>query len=283
MKRFTETNKWRDPWFRRLTSTAKLLWEYLTDNCDAIGLVEIDMKLLSEDLGCKVTAAHLSEFGDRLQSVTQNKFFLPKFIGFQYGELSDKCPPHKTIIRLIEIHQLRREGLIYLHPKGTAQPAIPDARPKTEKPPRPTMEMMLKIYDAYPKKLGRKDAIAAIEKALVKIDFEKLLGLVNQYAEAVKEKDFQFVPYPATWFNGEHFFDDPAMWSMKPPVQNGTASVFELTKIIEAKKKLADDLRNRHATEGPLTTDWSSDEAKKNFSSLQRDIRELTGKISQKA
>ena len=119
LKRFTETNKWRDPWYRNLSSAAKQLWEYLRDNCDAIGLVEIDFSLTSADCGQNITQAHMAELGDRVQRVSEKKFFLTKFINFQYGELNPSCPPHRTIIKLVEAHNLVRVGLHYRYPNAT--------------------------------------------------------------------------------------------------------------------------------------------------------------------
>lgn len=72
-------------------------------------------------------------------------------------------------------------------------------------------ELLLQIYNAYPRKVARKDALAAIEKSLKKITPEKLLELTKQYANAIGTPD-QFTPHPATWFNGERFNDDPKTW-----------------------------------------------------------------------
>ena len=191
----------------------------MTDNCDAIGLIEVDLGLMSSDLGARVTEAHLAEFYGRIQKVSENRYFLPKFIPFQYGELSEKCPPHKTVLRLIELHKLTRDGLHYSHPCGCQLvPALTAVESKVEVV-QSSENSALEIYDAYPKKLGRKDALIAISKALKKIDGKKLLEITKKYAEARLNQDSQFTPYPATWFNAEHFFDDPAMWI---PTNNGS-------------------------------------------------------------
>lgn len=39
--RFTDTNKWHDSWFVGLTPDAKLLFNFLCDNCDIAGFIEI--------------------------------------------------------------------------------------------------------------------------------------------------------------------------------------------------------------------------------------------------
>ncbi len=41
--RFTETNKWKDKWFRSLDPLEKVLFIYLIDNCDNAGFIEIDL------------------------------------------------------------------------------------------------------------------------------------------------------------------------------------------------------------------------------------------------
>ena len=65
------------------------------------------------------------------------------------------------------------------------------------------------IYQAYPKKKGRGQAIKAIRVALQKIPASELLEAVKKYAASTVGKDLQFEPHPATWFNGEHWLDEP--------------------------------------------------------------------------
>lgn len=118
MKRFTETNKWIDPWFRRLSHQSKLLWFYLVDHCDNIGLVEIDYALVSADCGTKITQEHLVELKDRIQCLDDGKVFLPKFIPFQYGTLSENCVPHRKVIEAIRFHSLTQTFKGYAYPSA---------------------------------------------------------------------------------------------------------------------------------------------------------------------
>ena len=120
MKRFTDTDKWRDPWFRKLSSPAKQLWLYLCDHCDMAGMVEIDYQLATIDCGQEITEKHLQELGDRvISSPNTPKLLIPKFVHFQFGELSNTCPPHRSIIKLVESYGLVRVGLEYRYPNDT--------------------------------------------------------------------------------------------------------------------------------------------------------------------
>lgn len=125
MKRFTDTLKWSDPWFRRLSHQAKLLWFYLVDHCDNIGLVEIDLQLMSSDCGTKITDEHISELKDRVQLLDDGKIFLPKFIPFQYGTLSENCVPHKKVIEAAKFHSLTQTFKGYAYPSHRVGATLP--------------------------------------------------------------------------------------------------------------------------------------------------------------
>lgn len=101
MKRFTLTEKWSDPWFRRLSSQAKLVWLYAQDLCDNVGIVQLDLEFLSGDCRVKITEAHIVELGDKIQKIGEAEYFLPFFILTQYGKLTPGCRPHDKIIESI--------------------------------------------------------------------------------------------------------------------------------------------------------------------------------------
>lgn len=67
-----------------------------------------------------------------------------------------------------------------------------------------------------------------------------------------------------------------------PPAyrKNGSSSVMDLKTIIAAKEKSANELRNRHCIEGPLTNDWSNEDARLKHMVLTKEIRELTARLA---
>ena len=108
-KRFTETTKWADPWFRSLAPTLKHGWNYLCDNCDAAGVIELDAELANFQIGERVDwDALVDASGDRIERLPNGRLHLTKFIDFQYGTLSDTCPPHKPAIKCLKKHGLSK-------------------------------------------------------------------------------------------------------------------------------------------------------------------------------
>ena len=69
-----------------------------------------------------------------------------------------------------------------------------------------------KIYNLYPKKVGKDAALKAIKKALVAVDANTLEQIVTEYAESQKGQDAQFIPNPSTWFNQGRWQDDRSTW-----------------------------------------------------------------------
>jgi len=104
VKRFTETEKWKDPWFRVLSPAQKCLWMYLCDNCDHAGVIEPDFGLVSFQIGAKVSEKDMEALGDRVLLMDNSKYWVRAFVRFQYGKLSEACKPHAPVLAAIARH-----------------------------------------------------------------------------------------------------------------------------------------------------------------------------------
>jgi uncharacterized phage protein (TIGR02220 family) len=125
MKRFTETQKWSDPWFRKLSLHAKALWSWLCDNCDPAGVIDPDLELASFQIGYPYPLDALLEFGDRLLKLECGKWLVVKFIKFQYGDrLSRDCKAHNPVFTSLERHLITSEMIGYGKGMDTPQAKV---------------------------------------------------------------------------------------------------------------------------------------------------------------
>jgi len=77
MKRFTDTDKWRDPWFRKLSAGAKLAFLFIVDNCDNAGVWDADMELANFSIGMEIPWEKVREsLGERLEVLKSGKWHL---------------------------------------------------------------------------------------------------------------------------------------------------------------------------------------------------------------
>lgn len=87
-KRFIDTEIFNDPWFMDLSPNTKLLFIYMITNCDHAGIIDINWKLTEFQTGIKqLTKSYntlIRELGNRIISLKDTYFFIPKFISFQY-------------------------------------------------------------------------------------------------------------------------------------------------------------------------------------------------------
>ncbi len=132
MKRFTETTKWNDPWYRELPNTMKCVWHFILDHCDVAGIWVVDFKIVSFYVNESVDEVRvMAEFNKgklrvkELSGGSSPKWFIPQFIIFQYGALSKESPPHKKIISILD-----REGLPY--PSVTPRGGKPYPKPRVQ-------------------------------------------------------------------------------------------------------------------------------------------------------
>jgi len=104
-KRFTDTEKWSDPWFRGLPPTLKCVWSYICDRCDNAGVWKIDKQLAEFQIGAKIDWNKFDElFRERCTTISNEKLLIVGFIKFQFGELNENVNLHKNVLKLIEIH-----------------------------------------------------------------------------------------------------------------------------------------------------------------------------------
>ena len=89
MKRFTETTKWEDPWFRKLSCKHKSLWLYLCDKCDNAGVWKIDLELASFQIGEGITRKDMENINLEKERIIikENLVIVKEFIPFQIGDL----------------------------------------------------------------------------------------------------------------------------------------------------------------------------------------------------
>ncbi len=112
MKRFTETEKWNDPWFRKLAPNFKLLWDYLYTRCDNSGVWVIDWESAAFHIGIVFNQEEAQAvFSGRVQDIGRGRWWIPKFIAFQFG---DEFNPEKSRVHKSIENLLRRHGLYTL-------------------------------------------------------------------------------------------------------------------------------------------------------------------------
>src|SRR3990167_8907301 len=91
MKRFTQTMKWEDSWFRKLSPKLKCFWFYMLDRCDNAGVWKPDYELAGFFIGEPITADDLNEINagkERIKVLPNGSYQLIDFIDFQTGNLS---------------------------------------------------------------------------------------------------------------------------------------------------------------------------------------------------
>lgn len=109
-KRFTDSSKWSDIWFSDLSTEHKLIYLYILDNCDQVGVWQPNLKLAEFQLGIRpnweLFQTALTE--SRLFIMPNKSWWLIKFCTFQYGELTEqsKSKTSEYYIKLLKKHTL---------------------------------------------------------------------------------------------------------------------------------------------------------------------------------
>ena len=115
-KRYTDTDKWKKIWFRKLKNDHKVFWMYVLDQCDHAGIWEVDFELASyfcngikESEIRKTFVKQYHEFDDG------KRWFIKDFIEFQYRGLDESNRVHNSVINILKRHGLYKVLISFLH------------------------------------------------------------------------------------------------------------------------------------------------------------------------
>jgi hypothetical protein len=118
-KRFTDTHKYKKPFIRSLPGPYKLLWDFLYHDCDHAGIWILDLQIAQTYIGHDMPidpkkALELFNTPEEQRIVeidNGKKWFIPSFIEFQYGHLSEKNRAHLNVISILKKFGLLNDDL----------------------------------------------------------------------------------------------------------------------------------------------------------------------------
>lgn len=118
-KRFTDSLKYKKHFFRSLPGAYKLFYDFLYHDCDHAGIWIVDIETAQIFVGKDMPierdrALHLFNT-DEIRIVPFDggkKWFIPLFIKFQYGHLSEKNRAHTAVINILKKYNLIDENLL---------------------------------------------------------------------------------------------------------------------------------------------------------------------------
>mgnify|MGYP003147342888 CR=1 FL=1 len=134
-KRFTDTEKWKKRFFKTLSCKHKLLWIYILDDCNHAGIWDVDLGVAGMRIGETFEEKEtIKIFEENIIIVDRgDKWYVPKFNEFQYGELNPDSRVHKSVITILD-----KYGINFSDPKTVE--VVETAKKSVKRCKAPTVE-----------------------------------------------------------------------------------------------------------------------------------------------
>jgi hypothetical protein len=211
-KRFTDTNKWVDGWFSDLSEGNKLFWMFLCDNVNHAGIWDVNRKVAELHLWPGVLD-QIGDLGDRVVEIVPGKWYLPKFVDFQYGPLMGLNRAHAGVIKILEKYGIDPENPSIIHGATKPHPRPYQGRKDIDKdkdkdkegPSRD--EIFDTFWKSYPKKSGKLGARREWDKLKLWERIDDVLRSVEQY-KRTKQVLAGFILDPERWIKRGHWMDE---------------------------------------------------------------------------
>ena len=248
--RFTDSEKWKDPWFHKLPHKSKLVFLYLCDACDIAGFWEID-----EDRCAYETGIDRKSIPDCLDRMGEKIVFNGRYLWLRNFIKRQKNIPlcisnnaHKGIIKRLgqfrglsdDIDVLLDGGNPYISTspapaqpltRGTGKGKGKDNSKSNTKNSIKDIEKEFneQFWPSCPNKIGKGVAREAFIKARKKADLPAIIAGLSVYAayEDGRRGQEDYRPlHPATWLNQERWEDEhtqkpPSSGKGKRPIDTG--------------------------------------------------------------
>jgi len=119
-KRFTDTELYDREWFQLLPCKHKCFWEYICRKCNHAGIWNVNLRLAGFAIGESLDREDvINTFNGRIIEIEDDKWWIPKFVKFQYGSvLNHGNRVHKSVIAILEKYDLiNKEGHVQVQGK----------------------------------------------------------------------------------------------------------------------------------------------------------------------
>lgn len=101
-KRFTDSEKYKDPWFRRLRPPLKMLFQFMCDDCNHAGIWKENFDSFESYYKISLTHDDMKDFGERVSRIDEDTYLIKSFVKFQYGTLNPNNNAHLGVIKAMQ-------------------------------------------------------------------------------------------------------------------------------------------------------------------------------------
>lgn len=122
-KRFADTAKHKDPWWKSLPTNHKILFDFMCLDCDCAGFWKVNFDTFELLYKIKMTQDDMGVFGKKVIRIDEETYFMTSFIKVQYTKLNFNNNAHRGVLNLLNYYNI--ETSPYVAPaKGLDSPML---------------------------------------------------------------------------------------------------------------------------------------------------------------
>lgn len=209
MKRFLDTGFLDQKWIRKLPPEKKIFLIYLMLKCDNGGIIDLDFEDAEFWIGKKITDLEFLPDGYLIPLNGSGKYFMPKFIDWQYKDLTSQKFIVAQARQILEKYGLINSDFTLNLDKSYVKviQTVPESQEQgigigkgigTGKDKEAKIDFEV-FWNLYNKKVGSKDDCKKKWDKLTLSIQQQILDYLPKYLPTIRDKQYQ--PYPETWLN----------------------------------------------------------------------------------